>query len=81
LLGLLPAPLATGLVFLSLLPSTVQSSIAFTSMARGNVAAAVCSASFSNLLGIFLTPLLVALLMTTQGSAGISWEAIRSILL
>ena len=80
-LEVLPGPLTTGLVFLSLLPSTVQSSIAFTSMARGNVAAAVCSASFSNLLGIFLTPLLVTLLMTTQGSAGASWSAVQSILL
>lgn len=55
--------LATGLLFLTLLPSTVQSSIALTAVARGNVAAAVCSASFSNLAGIFVTPLLVALLI------------------
>lgn len=38
-------------VFLCLLPSTVQSSIAFTAIAGGNVAAAVCSASLSNILG------------------------------
>lgn len=61
--GLDPA-LATGLLFLTLLPSTVQSSIAFTAVAGGNVAAAVCSASFSNLAGIFVTPLLTALLIT-----------------
>jgi len=60
--GLAP-PLAAGLLFLTLLPSTVQSSIAFTAIARGNVAAAVCTASFSNLLGIALTPLLAAALM------------------
>jgi sodium/bile acid cotransporter 7 len=60
--GLSPA-LAAGLLFMTLLPSTVQSSIAFTSIARGNVAAAVCSASFSNLLGIVLTPLLAMALM------------------
>jgi len=59
--------LAAGLLFLTLLPSTVQSSIAFTSIARGNVPAAVCSASASNLIGIGLTPLLVAALM---GGAG-----------
>jgi len=56
----LPAVIATGVLFLTLLPSTVQSSIAFTSIAGGNVAAAVCSASFSNLLGIVVTPLLAA---------------------
>jgi len=72
-------PLAAGLLFLTLLPSTVQSSIAFTAIARGNVAAAVCSASFSNLLGILVTPALVALLMRTAGSAGISVEGVEKI--
>lgn len=74
-------PLAAGLLFLTLLPSTVQSSIAFTAIARGNVAAAVCSASFSNLLGILITPALVALLMNASGSAGISIESIEAIVL
>lgn len=64
--GLSPA-IAGGLLFLTLLPSTVQSSIAFTSIAGGNVAAAVCSASFSNLAGIVITPLLVMLLMGGNG--------------
>ncbi|WP_423326799.1 bile acid:sodium symporter family protein [Sphingomonas sp. 4RDLI-65] len=78
-------PLAAGLLFLTLLPSTVQSSIAFTAIARGNVAAAVCSASFSNLLGILITPALVALLMNTSdiggGSSGISMESVEAIVL
>lgn len=63
--------LAVGLLFLALLPSTVQSSIAFTAMAGGNVAAAVCSASLSNLLGIVLTPLLVTLFIHAGGAGGI----------
>ena len=74
-------PLAAGLLFLTLLPSTVQSSIAFTAIARGNVAAAVCSASFSNLLGILVTPALVALLMNASGSGGILVESIEAIVL
>ncbi len=53
----------TGILFLCALPSTVQSSIAFTSIARGNVAAAICAASASNMLGILLTPLLASLLL------------------
>ena len=70
--------IGTGILFLTLLPSTVQSSIAFTAMANGNVAAAVCSASFSNLAGIFITPLLVALLITgAQG--GFSTDAVLTI--
>jgi sodium/bile acid cotransporter 7 len=70
----------TGLMFLCCLPSTVQSSIAFTSIARGNVAAAICSASFSNLVGIVLTPLLVAVFLFT-GTGGISLGAVRDIAL
>ncbi|EZP74404.1 Bile acid:sodium symporter [Sphingomonas paucimobilis] len=71
-----------GLLFLTLLPSTVQSSIAFTAIARGNVAAAVVSASFSNLLGIALTPLLVALLMgKSGGGALISLTSVEKIVL
>jgi len=80
-LPLLEGSLATGLLFLTLLPSTVQSSIAFTAIARGNVAAAVCSASISNLIGIFLTPALVALLMGAKGSGGVSFASIETILL
>ncbi|WP_084580015.1 bile acid:sodium symporter [Sphingomonas azotifigens] len=74
--------IVAGLLYLTLLPSTVQSSIAFTAIARGNVAAAVCSASLSNLIGIFLTPLLVGLLLRTGGGAAVSsWQAVESILL
>ena len=73
----LTRPLATGFLFLTLLPSTVQSSIAFTAIARGNVAAAVCSASFSNLVGIFLTPALTAWLI--GGSGRLFWHSTWSI--
>jgi sodium/bile acid cotransporter 7 len=65
---ILPKTLATGLLFLCCLPSTVQSSIAFTSVARGNVAAAVCAASASNLFGIFITPVLVTLTLGVRGA-------------
>jgi sodium/bile acid cotransporter 7 len=61
--------LTVGLIFLCALPSTVQSSIAFTSIARGNVAAALCAASASNLLGVVITPLLMALLLHKEGVA------------
>ena len=70
--------LATGVLFLTLLPSTVQSSIAFTAIAGGNVAAAVVSASFSNLAGIFITPLLTALFITGR-SQGFSTDPIIDI--
>lgn len=75
LLGLIAKPvlepllgqqLYWGFLFMCFLPSTVQSSIAFTSVAKGNVAAAVCSASFSNLIGMFITPILVSIFIFGQ---------------
>jgi sodium/bile acid cotransporter 7 len=66
--GWLDPQLAAGLLFLCLLPSTVQSSIAFTSIAHGNVPAAVCSATLSNLAGILITPILVGLFLGVGGA-------------
>ncbi|MFC5370139.1 bile acid:sodium symporter family protein [Arcanobacterium bovis] len=60
---------ALGIFFLSLLPSTVQSSVTFVSIARGDVAGAVCAATISNILGIFLTPFLVFVFMGTQAAS------------
>ena len=59
-----------GFLYLCILPATVQSAIAFTSIAGGNVAAAVCSASASSVLGIFLSPVLVGIVMHVQGASG-----------
>ncbi|MBV8156242.1 MAG: bile acid:sodium symporter [Dyella sp.] len=70
-----------GVLFLCTLPSTVQSSIAFTSMARGNIPAAICAASASSLLGIFITPLLVGVLLESHGQGGMSWDAVGAIVL
>ncbi len=70
-----------GVLFLCALPSTVQSSIAFTSIAGGNVPAAVCAASASSMLGIFLTPLLVGLIVHAHGAAGMSWHAVLDIVM
>lgn len=78
--GHLDSGLTTGLLFLCLLPSTVQSSIAFTSIARGNVAAALCCASISNLAGVLITPLLAALLLSAE-AGGMSLGAVRDIAL
>jgi sodium/bile acid cotransporter 7 len=78
---ILPAPLYMGILFLCVLPSTVQSSIAFTSMAGGNVPAAICAASGSNLFGMFLTPLLAGILLSTTGDGGFSWDALEKIMI
>lgn len=79
LLYMITPELYLGILFLCVLPSTVQSSIAFTSVARGNVAAAVCSASASNLIGIFLTPFLVSMLLASSTAGHSSLDAILKI--
>ncbi len=77
--GLLTPALWAGVLMLCVLPSTVQSSIAFTSIARGNVAAALCAATASNLFGILLTPLLAGLLLSAHG--GFSARGVGDIVL
>jgi len=77
--SVLPRQLALGVLFLCCLPSTMQASVAFTSMARGNVPAAICAASLSNLAGIALTPLLVGVLVSAHG--GISGRAVVNVAL
>ena len=67
--AMLTPPLSIGLLFVCVLPSTVQSSIALTSIARGEVAGAICAATGSNLIGIVLSPILLALLLHTRGGS------------
>lgn len=69
------APLIVGVLFLCALPSTVQSSVAAVSIARGNTAGAVISASASNLIGVALTPLLVAALLAGASQGQIDLRA------
>jgi sodium/bile acid cotransporter 7 len=63
----LPKGLALGFCYLCALPSTVSSSVAMTGLARGNVPAAIFNATLSGLLGIVLTPLLVAAFAGGEG--------------
>lgn len=64
----LPPALVQGMLFLCALPATVQSAVVLTGMARGNMAAAVCSASGSTLLGIVITPLWAGALLSVDAS-------------
>jgi solute carrier family 10 (sodium/bile acid cotransporter), member 7 len=73
--------LYAGILFLCTLPSTVQSSIAFTAIAKGNVPAAICSASASSIIGIFVTPLVVSLVLTSHVGSGSAWRTVGEIVL
>lgn len=75
-----PRSLGPGLIFLCCLPATIQSAIGFTAIARGNVPAAVASASASNLLGIVITPVLVTLTLHATGG-GMNFHSAQSIAL
>jgi solute carrier family 10 (sodium/bile acid cotransporter), member 7 len=73
--------LYAGILFLCTLPSKVQSSIAFTAIAKGNVPAAVCSASASSIIGIFVTPAVVSLVISSHVGSGSAWRTLGEIVL
>jgi solute carrier family 10 (sodium/bile acid cotransporter), member 7 len=77
---LLPRALWLGVLFVCVLPSTVQSSIALTSIARGNVAAAICAATVSNVAGIIVAPLMFGVVANLHGH-GIDLKAVGSVAL
>lgn len=79
--AILGSALTAGFVYLCCMPSTIQSSVALVAAARGDIAAAVCSASASNLIGVVVSPLLVGLLVRVEGNGGVSIEAIEGIVL
>lgn len=57
--NVLPRPLLDGILITTCLPTTVNMCVILTAAANGNVAAAVCNAVTSNMVGIFATPALV----------------------
>jgi len=57
------ATLWLGVFFLASLPSTVSSSVVMVSIARGNIPAAIFNASISSLLGVFITPLWIGIVI------------------
>lgn len=69
LAGVASPDLRLGVFYLCTLPSTVSSSVALTAAARGNVAAALFNATMSSVLGVFLTPLWIAVLLKSGGDA------------
>lgn len=54
--------------FLTTLPSTVSSSVVMVSIARGNIPAAIFNASISSLIGVFVTPLWMGLVLDTDSA-------------
>lgn len=78
---LLTPDLYLGVLFLCTLPATVQSAVTLTAIARGNMPAAICSASGSTLMGIVITPLLVGLLLAQTTTSSDPLQAMGKIAL
>ena len=76
---LLPAGLVAGVIYCAMLPSTVQSAISYSALGGGNVAASVVGAALSNLAGILLTPLLVALVLGASSGVTIGGDVVLRI--
>lgn len=74
----LPPLVAIGFVYLGCLPSTVQSATSYTSLANGNVGLSVVGAALINIVGVFLSAPLFALL-AGGGAVEIGSEAILRI--
>ncbi|WP_374491275.1 bile acid:sodium symporter family protein [Zoogloea sp.] len=78
--GHIPTGLALGFCYLCALPSTISSSVAMTGLARGNVPAAIFNATLSSVIGIVLTPLIVALFVHGAGTGAMNFaDAVFSI--
>jgi solute carrier family 10 (sodium/bile acid cotransporter), member 7 len=56
-----------GIFYVAALPSTVSSSVVMVSLAGGNLPGAIFNASISSLIGVFITPLWMSLLLTNTG--------------
>lgn len=65
----LDGQLIVGIFALSVLPTAVSSCIVFTQTNNGNTVAAVFNAALANTAGIFLSPILLSLLLSSSGRA------------
>jgi sodium/bile acid cotransporter 7 len=65
---ILPSELTTGMIICSCLPMAVNATIVLTGAANGSEAAAIFHSTFGNIVGIFLSPLLIR--MYLPGASG-----------
>jgi len=69
--GVLARNLADGMVICACLPMTINMVLVMTKSAGGDEAAAVFNAAFGNMLGVFVTPLLILMYLGQEGSVDI----------
>jgi sodium/bile acid cotransporter 7 len=78
--GALPSSLADGMVVCSCLPVTVSMVMVLTKSSNGDEASAVFHAAFGNMLGIFLSPALIALYLGVDGETDVGAVTIKLVL-
>jgi len=66
--GLLNEWTLIGLYATAVLPTTISSNIVFTQASGGNVVATTFNAALANVMGIFISPLLLSFMLKTTGS-------------
>jgi solute carrier family 10 (sodium/bile acid cotransporter), member 7 len=64
----LDGALVVGLYALACLPTTISSCIIFTQSADGNVVGAMFNAAFANVIGVFLSPIILSILLRSSGN-------------
>lgn len=69
--GILNQALADGMVICSALPMAINIVIVLTASAKGDEAAAIFNATFGNIIGIFLSPVLILLYLGTSGDVSL----------
>jgi sodium/bile acid cotransporter 7 len=78
--GALPNSLADGMVICSCLPLTVSMVMVLTRSSNGDVASAVFHAAFGNVIGVFLSPALIALYLGISGNVDLGTITIKLVL-
>lgn len=68
--------IAAGFLYLAALPTTISSAIVMTSNSEGDSSTALFSTTLANVLGVFVTPSLCALLISLSSSGGPSLGAL-----
>ena len=72
MIGTLPQALADGMVVCACLPLAINLVIVLTANAGGDVAAAIFHATFGNLIGVFLSPVLILTYLGKIGSTSMT---------
>ncbi len=72
--------LVYGLIALAVLPTTISTAIVFTQSSGGNTIISIFNSALSNILGIFISPFLLSLLLSGN-SASLSGEEIKKVLI